>query len=114
MFGKSLAIAVGAPLILAVNFSLSHHLETPQKNDFSFLHANCPAINATDYDNLEKHIISDRSMDGTLYIFNHISDRNSPGDFEAGFRSIASEILCMPGLGCAIPPRLSDECRGAF
>ncbi|WP_217622863.1 hypothetical protein [Roseovarius nubinhibens] len=97
---------------LASSFTLGSYLETTTKNDLAFLHTNCPAISAIEYDDLGDHITADRSIDGTLYIFNQIRGKNSPDDFEAGFRSIASEVLCLPGLGCAIPPHISNECGG--
>jgi hypothetical protein len=97
-------------LVIAMNFFLVSYFETARKYDIAFLHNNCkPMFNL---ENLSSHITYDRSIDGALYIFNLDPMKNGPTDFEAAFRSIFSEFLCVPGLGCATAPRLSNRCKG--
>ena len=80
------------------------------ENDLAYLAENCVGLENEQRDKIGDHVLRDTTFGGAWYIVSQTSGTNSPGDFEAAWRTTWTEAFCAPAVGCAISVSMRNQC----
>ena len=101
----------GVALVAALGLFNVIVLTDPTAQDLKFIAETCSVFDGISPLAIERSLIWDGSVDGYRYIAIDLPERSS---FEGGmisYRSVFSEALCLPVVGCLLPPPLEPVCE---